>query len=54
MFNYYEDGYCKKVTMRKAYRMFQTIVDDNQKENGTTFKSWLAEMEHTQILNRIA
>lgn len=54
MFKYYEDGATKIITMRKAYRMFITIVDDNQKAQGTIFTSWLSEMEHMQILNRIA
>ncbi len=54
MFNYYEDGYTKKISMGKAYRMFITLVDDNQKAEGTTFASWLSEMEHMQILNRIS
>ncbi len=34
-------------------RMFITLVDNNQKVEGTTFKNWLEEMEHMQILNRI-
>ncbi len=53
MFNYYEDGYIKKISMKKAYKMFITLVDNNQKVEGTTFKNWLEEMEHMQILNRI-
>lgn len=52
MFKYCEDGYVKKVTFRKAYRMFITLVDENQKAQGTTFTSWIAEMEHMQILVR--
>lgn len=51
-FLYYEDGYKKTIPMRKAYRMFCINVDDEQKAEGTTFTSWLAEMEHMQILNR--
>ena len=43
-FLYYEDGREKRVTMRKAYRQFCTMVDASQKEQGTTFHSWLAEM----------
>ncbi len=38
MFNYYEDGYIKKISIKKAYRMFITLVDNNQKVEGTTFK----------------
>ena len=52
MFKYYENGYEQKISFRKAYRMF-TLVDADQKAQGTTFTSWLAEMEHMQILNRI-
>ena len=54
MFKYYEDGHEKKVTFRKAYRMFTTLVDNDQKEQGTTFSSWLSEMEKLQIFIRIA
>lgn len=43
-FLYYEDGREKRVTMRKAYRQFCTMVDVSQKEQGTTFHSWLDEM----------
>ena len=43
-FLYYEDGREKHVTMRKAYRQFCTMVDVSQKEQGTTFHSWLDEM----------
>ena len=52
MFKYYEDGTDKKITFRKAYRMFTVMVDDEQKEQGTTFPSWLSEMEKMQILIR--
>lgn len=43
-FLYYEDGTEKHITMRKAYSQFCTMVDGNQKEQGTTFHSWLDEM----------
>lgn len=43
-FLYYEDGRKKRVTMRDAYRQYMTMVDSNQKEQGTTFQSWLAKM----------
>lgn len=52
MFKYCEDGYIKKIPFRKVYRMFITLVDENQKSQGTTFTSWLDEMEHMQILVR--
>ena len=54
MFKYYEDGHEKKVTFRKAFRMFTTLVDNEQKAQGTTFSSWLSEMEKLQIFIRIA
>ena len=54
MFKYYEDGTDKTITFRKAYRMFTVMVDDNQKAQGTTFTSWLSEMEKLQILIRIS
>ena len=52
MFKYYEDGHEQTFSFWKVYRMFQTIVDDDQKAQGTTFESWLSEMEHMQILVR--
>lgn len=48
-FLYYEDGREKRITMRDAYRQFCTMVDNNQKEQGTTFQSWIAEMISMQI-----
>lgn len=52
-YKYYEDGNEKTVTMRKVYRMFLILVDEDQKMQGTTFVTWLAEMEKMQILNRL-
>lgn len=52
MFKYYEDGQVKQFSFKKVYRMFITLVDENQKSQGTTFTSWLDEMEHMQILVR--
>lgn len=48
-FWYYEDGKPKRFGMRKAYRMFQTMVSSEQKNQGTTFDSWLHEMMQMQI-----
>lgn len=48
---YHEDVKTKRLTMHDVYRMFITSVDDNQKNQGTTFQSWIDEMEHMQILN---
>ena len=44
MFKYYEDGNTKKISFRKAYRMFTTLVDENQKAQGTTFTSRLEKL----------
>jgi len=52
MFKYYENGYEQIFTPRKIYRMFNTLVDADHKAQGTTFTSWLAEMEKMQILVR--
>lgn len=52
MFKYYEDGREQTFRIRKVYRLFQTMVDADQKAQGTTFTSWLSEMEKMQILNR--
>ena len=54
MFKYYEDGTDKTITFRKVYRMFTTLVDNDQKAHGTTFTSWLSEMEKLQIFIRIS
>ena len=54
MLKYYEEGKEKTLSFRKVYRMFVTMVDDEQKKQGTTFSSWLFEMEHMQILIKIA
>lgn len=53
MFAYYENEKIERFTMRKVYRMFCVMVDDIQKSEGTDFNTWLSEMEHMQILNRI-
>lgn len=49
MYRYYEEGKERIISNRKAYRMFAVMVDDNQKGQGTTFESWLSEMEKLQI-----
>lgn len=52
-FKYYEDeGRVKTFTMKKIYRMFCVMIDEEQKKEGTTFLSWLSEMEKMQILLR--
>ena len=53
MFKYYEDGLEKTLTFRKVYRMF-SLIPAYQKAQGTTFTSWLSEMEKMQILIRFA
>lgn len=50
-FAHYEEGKKKVFTMAKAYRRFVVDVDAEQKEQGTTFESWLHEMIRYQILN---
>lgn len=52
-FAYYEDGNTKIFTMKEILCMYSALVGQDQKNNGTTFDSWLYEMEHMQILNRI-
>ncbi len=52
-FKYYEDeGRVKTFTMKKIYRMFCVMIDEEQKKEGTTFLNWLSEMEKMQILLR--
>ena len=53
MYMYYENGYPKRMSKRKLYRFFETQFDEEQKRKGTTFSTWLAEMEKMQILIRI-
>lgn len=48
-FWYYEEGKPQRVSMRKAFRMFRTVVSTEQKERGTTFEMWLQEMLRMQI-----
>ena len=54
MFKYYEEGKERTLTLNKVYRMFTVTVDEEQKDQGTTFTSWLSEMLHMQILIRIS
>mgnify|MGYP000720149904 CR=1 FL=1 len=49
MFLYYEEGRTKAISMRKAYRLFTTVVSEEQKAAGTTFSFWLHEMVRMQI-----
>lgn len=52
-FAYYEDGNTKIYTMQELQCLFCALVGQDQKSNGTTFDSWLYEMERMQILNRL-
>lgn len=52
-FAYYEDGNTKFFSMQEVRCLYCALVGQDQKNNGTTFSLWLAEMEHMQILNRI-
>lgn len=51
-FKYYENGSEETFTLEQVKQIFQDVVDDAQKEQGTTFETWLDEMEHMQILIR--
>ncbi len=51
-YKYYEEGNCKTFTMRKLYRFFSVNVSDEEKDQGTTFTSWIDEMIRLQILNK--
>lgn len=52
-FAYYEDGNTKIFSMQEVRHLYRALVGQDQKDNGTTFSSWLYEMEKMQILNRI-
>ena len=52
-FKYYENGSEETFTLEQVKQMFCDMVDDTQKKQGTTFETWLDEMERMQILNRI-
>lgn len=52
-FAYYEDGNARFFTMPEVRRMYNALVGQDQKNNGTTFDLWIDEMEKMQILNRI-
>lgn len=52
-FAYYEDVNSMIFTMPEVNRLYCALVGQDQKNNGTNFDTWLAEMEHMQILNRI-
>lgn len=50
---YYEEGKEKRYTLTELKNFFETSKGlAEQKKQGTDFDSWLAEMEHMQILNR--
>lgn len=46
---YYEEGYPRKMSLRKIHRCFRIYVNDTQKQQGTTFSTWMAEMLKMQI-----
>lgn len=50
-FAYYEEGNETIYTESEVKELYNTLVDDNQKSQGTTYESWLQEMIHMQILN---
>lgn len=51
-YKYYEEGSRKIFSMRKLYRFFSVNVSDEEKDQGTTFTSWIDEMIRLQILNK--
>ena len=52
-FAYYEDGKKQLLSIRDTYRMFRIMVNDEQKFQGTTYQSWMDEMQKFQILNKL-
>lgn len=50
MYLYYENGKEEEYSLNELQHIFDTVVDDEQKQSGTTFESWLHEMIKTQIL----
>ena len=51
-FVYYENGKKEVFTLEQVKRLYDVVVDNEQKQSGTTFELWLAEMERFQILIR--
>ena len=51
-FAYYENGKKEVFTLEQVKRLYDVIVDNEQKQSGTTFDLWLEEMERMQILIR--
>ena len=50
---YYEDGCPREMTLQQLKEYFENEKGlEEQKREGTTFESWLDEMEKMQILNR--
>lgn len=50
---YYEEGRPQRISMRKAYRLYLTQVDQEQKRAGTTFDAWLYDMQRSGIFVKI-
>ena len=53
MFGYYENGKKERLTMRKVYRLYCVVVDDDEKAMGTNFTAWLMYMQRLGLLNRL-
>ena len=48
-----EDGCHKEITLQQLKEYFENTEElEEQKQEGTTFESWLDETEKMQILNR--
>lgn len=51
-FAYYENGKKEVFNLEQVKRLYDVVVDNEQKQSGTTFDLWLEEMERMQILIR--
>jgi hypothetical protein len=47
----YENNEVEVLTLTELQEVFNNEVDEEQKQQGTTFQSWLDEMLHMQIYN---
>jgi len=52
-FAFYENGIKEVFTLSQIEQIFINDIDAEQKENGTTFESWLEEMLQMQIYNEV-
>lgn len=52
-FTYYENGFEEIFTIPDLMQIFNTCIDASQKTQGTTFDSWLYDMERMNLLTRL-